>query len=88
MTTIGFRGQELTKIKNMNIIKENRIVSDRTFATRFLGFLKDIQVNDPMSAEELEYLRRVANSLLVHQKNTCTEKQELDYLNTVHSKGI
>ena len=76
------------KIKNMNIIKENRIVSDRTFATRFLGFLKDIQVNDPMSAEELEYLRRVANSLLVHQKNTCTEKQELDYLNTVHSKGI
>ena len=76
------------KIKNMNIIKENRIVSDRTFATRFLGFLKDIQVKDPMSAEELEYLRRVANSLLVHQKNTCTEKQELDYLNTVHSKGI
>ena len=84
MTTLVFRGQELTKIKNMNIIKENRIVSDRTFATRFLGFLKDIQVNDPMSAEELEYLRRVANSLLVHQKNTCTEKQELDYLNTVH----
>ena len=88
MTTLVFRGQELTKIKNMNIIKENRIVSDRTFATRFLGFLKDIQVNDPMSAEELEYLRRVANSLLVHQKNTCTEKYELDYLNTVHSKGI
>ena len=72
----------------MNIIKDNRIVSDKTFATRFVNFLKDIEVNDPMSDEELEYLRRVANSLLVHQKNTCTEKQELDYLNTVHSKGI
>ena len=37
----------------MNIIKDNRIVSDKTFATRFVRFLKDIQVNDPMSEEEL-----------------------------------
>ncbi|MBX7050150.1 MAG: hypothetical protein K1X40_13325 [Chitinophagales bacterium] len=58
----------------MNIIKDNRIVSDKTFATRFVRFLKDIQVNDPMSEEELEYMRMVAKSLLLHQANTATEK--------------
>jgi hypothetical protein len=72
----------------MNIIKENRIVSDKTFATRFVSFLKDIQVNDPMSDEELEYLRRVAHSLLLHQYNTCTEKEELNYLDRCHPNGI
>ncbi len=72
----------------MNIIKDNRIVSDITFATRFVGFLKDIQVNDQMGEEELEYLRRVANSLLLHQANTCTEKEELSYLERCHPSGI
>ena len=38
----------------MNIIKDNRIVSDKTFATRFVNFLKDIEVNDEMSDEEIE----------------------------------
>lgn len=72
----------------MNIIKDNRIVSDKTFATRFVSFLKDIQVNDPMSDEELEYLRRVANSLLLHQANTCTDKEELNYLDRCHPNGL
>lgn len=71
----------------MNIIKDNRIVSDKTFATRFASFLKDIQVNDPMSEEELEYLRRVAHSLLLHQANTSTEKEEKEYLHRCHPNG-
>jgi len=72
----------------MSVIKNNRIVSDTTFATRFASFLKDIQVNDPISYEGLEYLRRVAHSLLLHQANTCTEKEELNYLDRCHPKGI
>ena len=72
----------------MNIIKDNRIVSDKTFATRFVSFLKDIQVNDPMGEEELEYMRMVAHSLLVYQANTCAEKEELNYLDRCHPNGL
>jgi len=72
----------------MNIIRENRIVSDKTFATRLVGFLKDIRVNDQSSQEELEYLRSVSNALLLHQANTCTEKEELNYLERCHPNGI
>jgi hypothetical protein len=72
----------------MNIIKDNRIVSDTTFATRFVSFLKDIQVNDQMSYEELEYLRRIAHLLLLHQANTSTDKDENDYLHRCHPNGI
>ncbi len=63
------------------VIKENRIVNDRTFATRLKSFLKNIQVNDAMGEEELEYLQRVANSLLLHQFNTATDESEKEYLN-------
>ncbi len=62
------------------IIKDNRLVSDITFATRFVCFLKDIKVNDAMSEEELCYMRRVAYSLLMHQANTATVKEEKEYL--------
>ncbi len=72
----------------MNIIKDNRIVSDKTFATRFVMFLKNIQVNDPMSQEELEYMQRVSKSLLIHQANTVTEKEEKEYLNRCHPNGV
>lgn len=72
----------------MDIIKDNRLVSDKSFATRFVSFLKDIQVNDPMSEEELEYMRNVAQSLLLHQANTATEKEEKEYLNRCHPNGI
>jgi hypothetical protein len=72
----------------MSIIKGNRIVSDITFATRFVSFLEDIKVNDPMSEEELEYMRSVAHSLLLHQANTSTEKEEKEYLHRCHPNGI
>jgi hypothetical protein len=72
----------------MDIIKDNRIIYDTTFATRFVNFLKDVQVNDPMSYEELDYMRRVAKSLLIHQANTATEKKEKEYLHICHPNGI
>jgi hypothetical protein len=72
----------------MSIIKENRIVSDTTFATRLKSFLKNIRVNDAMGEEELEYLQRVTNSLLLHQANTATDKSEKEYLDRCHPNGI
>ena len=62
------------------IIQDNRIVSDYTFATRLRSFLKDITVNDAGSYEELEYFKHVAKELLILQKNTATDRNEIDYL--------
>ena len=64
----------------MEIIIDNRIVNDTTFALRLLNFLDKIEVYDLMSEEELEYLQRVAKDLLKHQVNTCTDDAELAYL--------
>ncbi len=72
----------------MKIILDSRIVSDHTFATRLKSFLKDIQVNDLMSHEELEYIKRVADQLLKHQNETATEQSEIDYLKRCHPNGI
>jgi hypothetical protein len=61
-------------------IKDNRIVSNETFAIRFRNFIKDVQVNDPASDEEKEYLLNVANQLLKYQIQTVTKDTEIDYL--------
>ncbi len=60
-------------------IAANRIVSDITFATRFVGFLSDIQVADAMSYDELEYLKYVARKLLDYQLTTITDENEKEY---------
>ncbi len=65
---------------NTMIIKDNRIVSDRTFANRLKNFLNDIRVSDPMSEEELYYLRRVADQMIMYQIDTVTDQREKDYL--------
>jgi hypothetical protein len=64
-------------------IKDNRIVSDETFAVRFKNFIKDVQVNDPASEEEKEYLLNVANRLLKYQIETATDESEISYLKRV-----
>ena len=61
---------------NSSVIKDNRIVSSTTFATRLTSFLKDVQVNCQAGEEELEYLQKVAKQLLLHQANTATSKEE------------
>jgi hypothetical protein len=63
-----------------NPIKDNRIVSSKTFAIRFRDFIKDVQVNDPASEEEKEYLLDVANQLLKYQIQTATDESEINYL--------
>ena len=61
-------------------IKDNRIVSNETFAVRFRNFIKDVQINDPASDEEKEYLLDVANQLLKYQIQTVTKDSEINYL--------
>ena len=67
-----------------NPIKDNRLVSDKTFAIRFRNFIKDIQVCDPASDEEKEYLLNVANQLLKYQIQTAIQtaidESEINYL--------
>lgn len=71
-----------------NPIKDNRIISDITFAVRLCGFLKEVTVNDPMSEEDQEYLIRVAKKLITHQVNTVTDEDELDYINRIKENSI
>lgn len=63
-----------------NPIKNNRLVSDQTFAIRLNNFLKDLQVNDVSSLEEKEYFQTVANDLIRYQCLTASEKEEINYL--------
>lgn len=63
-----------------NPIKNNRLVSDQTFAIRLNNFLKDLQVNDASSFEEKEYFQTVANDLIRYQCLTASEKEEINYL--------
>lgn len=66
--------------KFVNPIKDNRVVSDKTFAIRFKDFIKDIKTNDPASDDEKEYLLNVANRLLKYQIQTATDESEINYL--------
>ena len=63
-----------------NPIKDNRIVSSKTFAIRFKHFIEDVQVNDPASEEEKEYLLNVSDQLLKYQIQTVTDEEEINYL--------
>lgn len=61
-------------------IKDNRIISDETFAIRFKNFISDVSVNDACSFEEKEYLLNVSNQLLKYQIQTATDESEINYL--------
>lgn len=68
-----------------NPIKDNRIVSDKTFARRFKSFLKDVEPNCAMGAEELDYLKIVSEELLAYQLHTCPE-EEVPYHENIGKK--
>ena len=63
-----------------NPIKNNRIISNETFAIRFKNFIEDVKVNDPCSEEEKEYLLNVSYQLLKYQIQTATDESEINYL--------
>ena len=63
-----------------NPIKDNRIVKDKTFAIRLLGFALDIQCSDPCSEDEKESMVSYATTLLKYQIETATEIDEITSL--------
>ena len=63
-----------------DIIIDNRLVSDETFAIRFRSFIERVEVCDMASEEEREYLIDVATRLLAHQVATVKDKSEILYL--------
>ena len=67
-----------------NPIKDNRIVSSRTFAVRFKQFLewipKEWWMSQPHYYEEYEYMLNIANQLLKYQIQTATSEEEINYL--------
>ena len=67
-----------------NPIKDNRIVSDETFAIRFRNFIKETEVSDPCSDDEKDYLLNVANRLLNYQIDTATDEEEIKYLKSLN----
>lgn len=55
-------------------------VDDITFPTRFLSFMKDVEVNDCAGFEEREYLGTMARRLLDLQRASATDPREINYL--------
>ena len=68
----------------VNPIKNNRIVSSKTFAIRLKSFISNTKVHDPCSEEEKEYLLHVAENLLKYQIQTVTDEEEINYLKRLH----
>lgn len=59
---------------------DGRLVSDKTFAIRFLNFMKEVEVNDCPGEEEKEYLLGIAEDLLEWQISTVSSEEEKKYL--------
>jgi len=64
-----------------NPIRDNRIVSDRTFAYRLKSHLKDVRAECQMGQEELDYLSGVADRLLEYQKQTMPDDEKWFFKN-------
>jgi hypothetical protein len=67
-----------------NPIKNNRIVSNYSFAVRLKSFIEDVQVNDACAEEEKEAMLNTANELLNYQIETATHKEEIAYLENLN----
>lgn len=65
----------------INPIKDNRIVSDKTFATRLIKFLESVDTQDPLSEEEQKYLLSIANKLRNYQYLTRTDEEDVYFKN-------
>ena len=69
-----------------NPIKDNRIVRDKTFALRLLGFAMSVTSADACGEEEKESMISYSSKLLEYQMQTATEQSELDYLERCNAK--
>jgi hypothetical protein len=67
----------------INPIKDNRIVSDKTFAVRLLSFAKSVEVMDACSEDERDSFISYAKRLLDYQCLTVQCEEEKAYLERV-----
>lgn len=69
----------------INPIKNNRLVSNKTFAIRFKNFVESVNVADACSEDEKDAMLNVANSLLNYQLHTVddTDTEETEYLERI-----
>lgn len=78
-----------SSIKNGEIdnpIIDGRIVSDKTFATRFKHFLRWFEPKSAIEEEELEYMKYVADRLLKYQKATIATFEEQKYFENLKKR--
>lgn len=70
-----------------NPIKDNRIISSKTFAVRFKQFLEWIPEKWITSQlhyiEEYNYMLQMANQLLNYQIQTAKDQEEIEYLKRI-----
>jgi len=69
-----------------NPIIDNRIVKDKTFALRLLGFALDVTCNDPFTEDEQESMISYSTTLLKYQIETATNEDEINYLLRCNAK--
>lgn len=67
-----------------NPIKDNRIISNPTFAIRLLHFIERIKVNDPASEEEKQMIINITEQLIRYQCKTVTDNDEINYLKRIN----
>lgn len=70
-----------------NPIIDNRLVKDKTFALRLLGFTFDIQCSDACSEDEKESMISYSTTLLKYQIDTATDLDEMAYLERCDAMG-
>ena len=75
---------QLSHWTHVNPIKDNRLVSSKTFAVRFKQFLEWIPEKWITSQihymEEYDYMLLIANQLLNYQIQTADSEEEINYL--------
>lgn len=71
-----------------NPIINNRLVSNKTFALRFLIFALETQCADACSEDEKEAMISHGTKLLKYQIKTAIDKNEIDYLENCNAKEV
>lgn len=71
------------KHDDYNLVKENRILCNKTFALRLYNFLSDIKSSDTDEINKLNSCISFAKELLNYQLKTCTDEKEFEYFRNV-----
>lgn len=65
------------------LFKDNRLVKDQTFATRFLRFVESVEIGCAAGEDERDSMISYATDLLKYQVRTAEDEKEIEYLKRV-----